>query len=65
MLESSHAVHSAVTCRGKQLLTYRAGAGAAFAVVIAAVPVGLAPAGMAQTAPRVKASPVAACLDGH
>jgi D-arabinan endo alpha-(1,5)-arabinofuranosidase len=41
------------------MLTYRAGAGAAFAVVIA-VPVGLAPPGMADTAPRVKASPVAA-----
>jgi hypothetical protein len=42
------------------MLTYRAGAGAAFAVVIAAVPVGLAPPGVAQTAPRVTARPVAA-----
>jgi hypothetical protein len=40
--------------------THRAGAGAALAVLIAAVPVGLAPPGMAQTAPRAKASPVAA-----
>jgi hypothetical protein len=41
------------------MLTYRAGGGATFAVVIA-VPVDLAPPGMAQTAPRVTASPVAA-----
>lgn len=40
------------------MLTYRTGA--AVAVVIAAVPVGLTPLGMAQTAPRAEASPVAA-----
>jgi hypothetical protein len=40
------------------MLTYRAGA--VFAVVVAAVPVGLAPPGMAQTASRAKAIPVAA-----
>ena len=42
------------------MLTYRAGVGAACAVVIAAVPVGLALPGMADTAPRAKARPVAA-----
>lgn len=42
------------------MLTHRAGAGCALAVLIAAVPVWLAPPGSAQTAPRAKASPVAA-----
>ena len=42
------------------MLTHRAGAGAALAVLIAAVPVWMAPPGTAQTAPRAKASPVAA-----
>jgi hypothetical protein len=42
------------------MLTHRAGAGAALAVLIAAVPVGLAPPGTAQTVPRAQASPVAA-----
>src|SRR5947209_10214386 len=50
---------------GEWMLTYRAGAGAAFAVVIAAVPVGLASPGVAQTAQRVKASPVAALPAPH
>ncbi|MDT7718822.1 MAG: hypothetical protein QOH09_4814 [Pseudonocardiales bacterium] len=42
------------------MLTHRAGAGAALAVLIAAVPVWMAPPGTAQTAPRANASPVAA-----
>jgi Domain of unknown function (DUF4185) len=42
------------------MLTYRAGVGVAFAVLIAAIPIGLAPPGSAQTTPRAKASPVAA-----
>ena len=42
------------------MFTHRAGAGAVLAVLIAAGPVGLAPPGTAQTAPRAKASPVAA-----
>jgi hypothetical protein len=42
------------------MLTHRTGAGAALAVLIAAVPVWMAPPGTAQTAPRAKASPVAA-----
>ena len=42
------------------MLTHRAGAEAALAVLIAAVPVWMAPPGTAQTAPRANASPVAA-----
>jgi D-arabinan endo alpha-(1,5)-arabinofuranosidase len=42
------------------MLAYRAGAGAGCAVLIVAVPLWLAPSGMAETVPRAKASPVAA-----
>jgi hypothetical protein len=42
------------------MVAYRAGAGAGLGVLIAVVPVCLAPSGMAETGPRATASPVAA-----